>query len=256
MSGNSPQPLDSAGRFGIIPRTMTKLLSPVLIAAVLAVAGCQTSGTGGAASGGTPRPREDAPRPIISRIAVTPTPTDATIEIAAAERSAARGKPAPSFTLPNQKDQQVSLQSLRGQWVVLYFYPADDTPGCGCQATEFTTLLASFRGHDATVMGVSPDIPAAHRRFIRKYRLAIPLLSDPRKTVMREYGAWADIEKGPAAPGRVIRSTYLIDPQGTIAFHWPEVIPQGHAQRVMDKLVELKKSAPAQAKPETITSTD
>jgi peroxiredoxin Q/BCP len=228
---------------------MLKSLSTTLLAFL--VVGCQSTVT--PTGERSPRPGVETPGPIVSQIAVTPTPTDATIEIAAAERSTARGKPAPLFTLPNEKDQSVSLQSLRGQWVVLYFYPEDDTPGCGCQATEFTALLASFRGHDATVMGISPDIPAAHRRFIRKYKLAIPLLSDPRKTVMREYGAWVDIEKGPTAPGRVIRSTYLIDPNGTIAFHWPEVIPQGHAQRVMDKLIELKAGAPPA---DSVTKTD
>jgi peroxiredoxin Q/BCP len=72
-----------------------------------------------------------------------------------------------------------------------------------------------------------------------KYGLQISLLSDPRRDVMRQYGAWVDINEGPTRPGRVIRNTYLIDPEGRIAAHWPEVIPQGHAQRVMRKLEQL-----------------
>ncbi|MDW8263404.1 MAG: peroxiredoxin [Phycisphaerales bacterium] len=170
-------------------------------------------------------------------------------EAAASERSSAIGKPAPDFELLDQEERPVSLSALRGQWVVLYFYPADDTPGCTCQANEFTRLIQSFHHANAKVIGVSVDRPEIHRRFIRKYNLRIPLLSDPDRRVMREYGAWVDIPRGPAAPGMVIRSTYLIDPTGRIAWHWPEVIPQGHAQRVMDRLNALQRLAPRQPDP-------
>jgi len=168
-----------------------------------------------------------------------PDPTRPSAEVAeaaASARSTAIGKRAPTFALPDENERMVSLDSLRGEWVVLYFYPADDTPGCTCQATEFTSLIKSFRRSNARVYGVSGDTPLVHQMFIAKYGLQIPLLSDPQRTVMREYGAWVDIPEGLLAPGRVIRSTFLINPDGIIAWHWPEVIPQGHAERVMQKL--------------------
>ena len=166
------------------------------------------------------------------------------IEQAAARRSPLVGKKAAAFTLPNQDEQPVSLEDFRGQWVVLYFYPEDDTPGCMCQATEFTRILDDFFGLDAQVVGVSPDSPKSHRQFIKKHALAFPLLSDPSHDVMRQYGAWVDSGFGPGTEGRVLRTTFLIDPQGRIAYHWPEVIPQGHAQRVRNKLEELRRVEP------------
>ena len=89
------------------------------------------------------------------------------------------GAASPPFDLENQHDEKVSLESLRGQWVVLYFYPRDDTPGCTKEACEFTAGIARFRGLDAVVLGCSPDSPAAHRKFIAKHSLDLTLLSDP-----------------------------------------------------------------------------
>jgi len=164
----------------------------------------------------------------------------AEMEQAASARSAIVGQPAPDFALPDQDGQAVSLRGLRGKWVVLYFYPQDDTPGCACQATEFTALLWSFRDMNATVLGVSPDNPASHRRFIEKYNLKLVLLSDPEHAVMRRYGAWATTALGDKQYGRVVRTTVIIDPQGTIRHHWPEVLPTGHAERVRTKLAALQ----------------
>jgi len=164
------------------------------------------------------------------------------MEDAASERSPVTSRQAPGFTLMDQDEKPVSLSDLRGQWVVLYFYPKDDTPGCACQANEFTALLTQFRQMNADVYGVSADSPALHRAFIAKYDLALNLLSDPDKSVMRTYGAWVDTALGDQQYGRVIRSTMIIDPEGRIAHHWPEVIPEGHAERVKDKLEELQGS--------------
>ena len=166
------------------------------------------------------------------------TPSD--METAAAERSRAVGKPAPGFSLPDQNNKPVALSDLRGKWVVLYFYPKDDTPGCACQATEFTKLLTDFRGMDAVIYGVSEDSPASHRRFIGKYDLGIDLLSDPDHRMMTAYGAWVRAGLGEDRQGRVIRSTYIIGPDGIIRAHYPEVIPAGHAERVRRRLVELR----------------
>jgi len=165
------------------------------------------------------------------------------MEQAAAQRSEVVGRPAPEFTLRNQDGQPTALSDFRGRWVVLYFYPKDDTPGCACQATEFTELLTQFRDMNAVILGVSEDPPASHRLFTEKYDLKLDLLSDPDHEVMRRYGAWVTSSLGDEQYGRVIRTTYIICPRGTIQYHWPEVIPQGHAERVREKLAQLQQAS-------------
>ena len=157
-------------------------------------------------------------------------------ERAASARSDFTGMQAPDFTLPDSQGNPVSLSGQRGKWVVLYFYPKDDTPGCTCQATDFTRLLFQFETMNAELYGVSEDSPASHRRFIEKHNLRVPLLSDPDHSTMRRYGAWVDTPQG----GRVIRSTFIVGPEGTIRYHFPEVIPEGHAERVRQILYELQ----------------
>ena len=164
----------------------------------------------------------------------------AEMEAAAARTSEAVGLAAPAFAVPNQDDETVRLEQFRGKWGVLYFYPKDDTPGCVCEATEFTDLLWKFHAVQAEVVGVSPDPPETHRKFQKKYGLQIQLLSDTRMQVIRQYGAWVEAGVGNTRSGRVVRSTFIIDPNGKIAYHWPEVIPQGHANRVKAKLDELR----------------
>jgi peroxiredoxin Q/BCP len=143
------------------------------------------------------------------------------------------GKPAPAFRLPDQNDQPVSLTEQRGKWVVLYFYPKDDTPGCTAEACEFTDSLKNFESLNAVVFGCSPDSPESHRKFIEKHDLKITLLSDEKRQVMSTYGAFDG--------RRVIRATVIIDPDGQIAHHWPTVKPRGHAAEVKAKLTELRK---------------
>lgn len=162
------------------------------------------------------------------------------MEEAAAKGSPLIGESAPDFTLMNQSDKKVSLSQFRGQWVVLYFYPADDTPGCTCQATEFTQLLSQFHNLNATVIGISPDTTLRHREFRQKYSIKITLLNDADHRVAETYGAWTQMGWKDKRIGRMIRSTVLIDPDGQIAYHWPEVIPQGHADRVRRKLMQIK----------------
>lgn len=161
----------------------------------------------------------------------------AEMEDAAAERSTFRGQPAPDFTLPDQDGKPVALAEARGEWVVLYFYPKNGTPGCTCQAREFNQSHGRFQKLAARVYGVSPDSVASHRQVADDFELRIRLLSDRDRQVMRAYGAWVETPEG----GRVIRSTVLIDPRGRIAWHWPEVIPEGHAERVRAKLEELRR---------------
>jgi len=151
------------------------------------------------------------------------------------------GAKAPAFKLENQQDEKISLKDLAGQWVVLYFYPKDDTPGCTTEACEFTNHLKQFEKLGATIVGVSPDDPASHRAFIDKYNLKVTLLSDPNHAVMTKYGAYGSkMMYGKKVVG-VIRSTFLIDPQGKIAHAWPKVIAAGHAEKVAEKLAALAK---------------
>jgi peroxiredoxin Q/BCP len=153
------------------------------------------------------------------------------------------GLQAPDFTLPDANGRDVTLSQLRGQWVVLYFYPKDDTPGCTCEATEFTTLGTGFTDRNAKVLGISDDRAEIHRIFIQKFKLSVDLLSDPNHVVMRRYGAWVDARLGDTKYERIIRSTVLVDPAGVVRYHWPEVIPRGHAERVKEKLALLEAGA-------------
>ena len=149
------------------------------------------------------------------------------------------GAKAPAFTLKDQDDKPVALDDFTGRWLVLYFYPEDDTPGCTTEACEFTSILQRLDSLGATVVGVSPDSSESHQKFIAKYRLQVTLLSDPDHTVMEKYGAWgARTIYGRQVEG-VIRSTFLIDPQGRIAHAWPKVKAEGHGAKVRAKLAEL-----------------
>lgn len=150
------------------------------------------------------------------------------------------GKKAPDFSLPDQDDQRVKLGDYKGKWVVLYFYPKDDTPGCTTEACDFTAGIKGFERVDAVVLGCSPDAPEKHRKFIEKYKLKIRLLSDPDHDVLEKYGAWGEKNMYGKITMGVIRSTVIIDPQGKVAFHWPKVKAEGHAAAVKEKLDELR----------------
>lgn len=150
------------------------------------------------------------------------------------------GRKAPLFTLPDQDGNKIALRELAGQWVVLYFYPKDDTPGCTKEACEFTEGIDSFEGLNALVLGCSPDSPERHRKFIEKYGLKVTLLSDEKKSVMEKYGAWGEKKMYGKTVVGVIRSTAIIDPKGKIAWHWKTVRAAGHAEKVRQKLEELQ----------------
>jgi thioredoxin-dependent peroxiredoxin len=157
------------------------------------------------------------------------------------------GTKAPPFTLPDQDGAHVSLQDLRGRWVVLYFYPKDDTPGCTVEACEFTAALPAFRGLDAEVFGCSADGASAHLKFIAKHKLGIKLLTDADRAVMKSYGAFGKkLMYGKQVEG-VIRSTVLIAPDGSVAHHWATVKAAGHAEQVRSKLAELQGAGPVAA---------
>ncbi len=150
------------------------------------------------------------------------------------------GKPAPDFSLKNHADQDVRLRDFDGQWVVLYFYPRDNTPGCTVEACEFTEGVEEFAALDAVVLGCSPDTTRKHRNFIAKFDLKISLLSDPDHKVMEEYQAWGEKKMYGRTFMGVKRSTVIIDPSGNVAHHWRSVRAKGHARKVRDKLSALR----------------
>jgi peroxiredoxin Q/BCP len=154
------------------------------------------------------------------------------------------GQIAPDFTLKDHNDLEVRLGDLRGSWVVLYFYPKDDTPGCTVEACEFTDALERFQGLSARVFGISPDSPASHRKFIAKHSLEVGLLSDPEHAMIERYGAWGEKNMYGKKSFGVVRSTVLLDPAGRVAKHWPKVSAAGHAGEVAAALSELQ-GAPA-----------
>lgn len=148
------------------------------------------------------------------------------------------GQTAPAFTLNDQDGKPRSLKDYRGQWVVLYFYPKDDTPGCTTQACEFTEGVQAFQNLGATVLGCSPDDAASHRAFIEKHKLKISLLSDETLAVMKAYGAYGEKNMYGKTTMGVIRSTVVIDPKGVIQKHWKKVNAAGHAEKVREWLAE------------------
>ena len=152
------------------------------------------------------------------------------------------GQKAPEFCLPNQDNEEICLRDFNGAWVVLYFYPKDNTPGCTTEALDFTALKSEFEKEGATIFGVSPDSVKKHCNFIAKKELTITLLSDEEKEVAQKYGVW-QLKKlyGKEYMG-VVRSTFLIDPDGNLAYIWSKVKVKNHAQEVLEKLKELKKA--------------
>ncbi|WP_456470178.1 thioredoxin-dependent thiol peroxidase [Caminibacter sp.] len=140
------------------------------------------------------------------------------------------------FCLPNQDGVEICLRDLKGRWIVLYFYPKDNTPGCTTEAKEFSALLDEFEKLGAVVIGISPDSPKKHSNFIEKHNLKITLLSDENKEVLKAYGAWGKKKMYGKEYEGVIRSTFLIDPDGNIVKEYKKVKAKGHAANVLEDL--------------------
>lgn len=151
------------------------------------------------------------------------------------------GDSAPALSLPNQDEVEISLRDLEGKWIVLYFYPKDSTPGCTTEACDFTAALPSFEDLDAVIFGVSPDSPKKHRNFIEKQKLEITLLADETTQVAQSYGVWQMKKMCGKEYMGIVRSTFLINPEGKIAAIWSNVKVAGHAQIVKEKLEALQK---------------
>jgi peroxiredoxin Q/BCP len=151
------------------------------------------------------------------------------------------GQKAPEFCLPNQDDVEICLRDLKGKWVVLYFYPKDNTPGCTTEACEFTEAAPDFSSLDAVILGVSPDSTKKHRNFIEKHNLGITLLSDESKDVVEKYGVWQLKKNYGREYMGVVRSTFIIDPEGVVRAKWEKVRVKGHVEAVKEKLQALQK---------------
>jgi peroxiredoxin Q/BCP len=145
---------------------------------------------------------------------------------------------APDFNLTDQTDNKVSLSDYAGKWLVLYFYPKDDTPGCTIEACSFRDGrddIADQTG--AEVIGISKDDLQSHKEFASKHRLTFPLLSDPTGSVIEAYGAWGKTMYGKEG---ILRRTYLIDPQGVVQKVYGRVTPVGHSGKVLHDLLQLQ----------------
>ncbi|MFO1539895.1 MAG: peroxiredoxin, partial [Chloroflexota bacterium] len=150
------------------------------------------------------------------------------------------GTPAPDFALPDDTGATRSLAAERGQWVVLFFYPKDDTPGCTIEACQFRDGYADFRADGAEVWGISILDSASKAAFKEKHGLTFPLLADAEHAVAEAYGVWREKSMYGKTYMGVARATFLVDPDGRIARTWDPVTPDGHAAEVRAALAELR----------------
>ncbi|TVQ33526.1 MAG: thioredoxin-dependent thiol peroxidase [Phycisphaeraceae bacterium] len=149
------------------------------------------------------------------------------------------GKKAPAFTLKDQAGGAHKLSDYAGAPVVLYFYPKDDTSGCTSEACDFRDLLPKFGKMDAVVLGVSPDDEKSHAKFAQKHGLNFTLLADPDSTVCEKYGVWQEKSMYGKKYMGVVRTTYLIGPDGKVAQRWDKVKVPGHAEAVLEAVRAL-----------------
>lgn len=156
------------------------------------------------------------------------------------KNSAKLSEKAPNFTLLSDTGEPVSLWDFKGQTVVLYFYPKDDTPGCTREACEFRDLFPRFAKGKAVILGISPDSPRKHANFKKKYDLPFTLLSDKDHKVAEEYGLWVEKTFWGRKYMGVERTTYIIGPDGKIKQIFAKVNPEGHASEVEIALKSVK----------------
>ncbi|WP_417587174.1 thioredoxin-dependent thiol peroxidase [Pararhodobacter oceanensis] len=149
------------------------------------------------------------------------------------------GDTAPDFTAPTETGEALTLSDLRGQPVVLYFYPKDNTPGCTTEAKDFTDLAETFKAAGARVVGVSKDSVTKHKNFTAKYDLGVTLVSDAETQICEDYGVWVEKNMYGKTFWGIQRATFLIDAEGKIARIWPKVKVAGHASEVLDAVKAL-----------------
>jgi peroxiredoxin Q/BCP len=158
--------------------------------------------------------------------------------ISAGEAMPQVGQVAPDFSLPSQDGSQISLKEFRGKWVVLYFYPKDNTPGCTIEAHNFQRDIAKYEQDNAVIVGVSVDSTDSHKDFCAKQGLTFKLLADTDKKVVHQYGSLKEMMGMKIAA----RNTFLVDPEGKIANVWTGVSPQHHSEEVLAELTKIKAS--------------
>ena len=153
----------------------------------------------------------------------------------------AEGTIAPDFTLPSQEGKPISLHSFRGKWVVLYFYPKDQTPGCTIEAHAFQRDQAQYTEKNAVIVGVSVDTVESHKEWCAKDGMNFKMLSDANKEVVTKYGSTMTIPQAPQLGTVAARNTFIIDPSGKIVKEFIKVNPTGHSEQVLAALTELQK---------------
>ena len=149
------------------------------------------------------------------------------------------GSLAPDFTLNNQNETNVSLKNIKAKYIVLYFYPKDNTPGCTTEAIEFTNMKEDFGKLETKIIGISPDSCASHQKFIDKNSLDLTLLSDPSHEIIDLYNAWKKKKMYGKEYYGVERSTFLINNDMKIVHIWNKVKVKGHVEDVLNKIIEL-----------------
>lgn len=146
------------------------------------------------------------------------------------------GDKAPAFDCPDETGTKRALKDYKGKTVILYFYPKDDTPGCTIEACEFRDALAGFKAKGAVILGVSPDTPESHKKFIAKFGLTFPLLSDPDHKVCEAYGVWKKKQFMGREYMGVERSTFVIGPDGKLVYVENGVTAKGHAAAMLERI--------------------
>ena len=149
------------------------------------------------------------------------------------------GENAPEFCLPDYSGKEHCLSDFKGKWVVLYFYPKDNTSGCTREAKEFTERRKEFEELNCVIVGISKDSPKSHEKFISKHELDILLLSDEEHKVLEKYGVWGKKKNYGREYFGTIRSTFLIDPNGKVVKEWRNVRVAGHVEKVFSALKEF-----------------
>jgi peroxiredoxin Q/BCP len=150
------------------------------------------------------------------------------------------GRKAPAFNLPSSTGGKLALKDLAGKYVIVYFYPRDNTPGCTTEAIDFNKALRKIKARDAVVVGVSKDSIESHCKFADKYDLKFALLSDPDGKMLEKYDAWGEKNMYGKKSMGIIRSTVLIGPDGKVIKHFPKVKVKGHVDAVIDALNEAR----------------
>ncbi len=146
------------------------------------------------------------------------------------------GQPAPDFRAIDDTGKEWTLKDFEGKTLVLYFYPKDNTPGCSREAQDFRDLADAFAEHNAVIVGVSKDSVTSHQRFRKKFDIPFILLSDPERKMIEAYGVWQEKKCCGKVSMGVVRTTFVIGPDGTIQKIYPKVKVKGHAQAVLEGL--------------------